>query len=103
MDYPFEVWQEPLKRDMFVLIDYLHCEGINFTMEHTFGLNRFEESRDIDYIMLTLFKRSFFIGIKEPKFYMIHAYLGDGCRRVVDRTDFESFDEMFKWIKEYDG
>lgn len=100
MDYAFEIWNDELKAKMHSLIDYLFENGICFELSHTYGFNEYERDKGDDRIKMVMFKRQFCIGLKEPKFYMIHEYLGDRCRRVVDRIDFKTFEEMQNKIEE---
>lgn len=100
MDYPFEMWSDELKEQMHKLIDDLFETGISFTMHHTYGFNQYERDKGNDLIEMILLKRHFYIGIKEPVFYMVHDHLGEKCTRVVDRTDFNSLEELEKKIEE---
>lgn len=101
MSYEFEIWNDELKTKMHSLIDYLFENGISFSLTHTFGFNEYERDKGDDLIKMVMFKRQFCIGLKESKFYMVHDYLGDGCKRVIDRTDFKTFEEMRTKIEEF--
>lgn len=101
MDLQIVNWSEPLKTQMHNLIDELFEAGITFELGHSFGYNSYEkEKTDDDRIEMHLFKRHFVIGLTKPMFYMIHDHLGDGRKRVIDRFDFKTFDELREKIIE---
>ena len=92
---------ESSKTQMHELVDYFLDEGIAFNLRHTFGYNMFDKEND-DQLEIAAFKRHFCIGITKPKFYMVHSHLGKGNCLQEDRIEFKTFDEMFKWIKEFE-
>ena len=100
MSYEFEIWNDELKTKMHSLIDYLFENGVSFSLTHTFGFNEYERDKGEDQIKLVMFKRYFGISLTQPKFYMVHDHLGDGCKRVIDRTEFKTFEEMRNKIEE---
>ena len=81
---------------MHSLIDYLFENGVSFSLTHTFGFNEYERDKGEEQIKLVMFKRYFGISLTQPKFYMVHDHLGEKCTRVVDRTDFNSLEELEK-------
>jgi len=101
MSLEIDNWTEPLKTQMHNLIDELFEAGITFELRHSFGYNSYvdEDSKD-DRLEMVMFRRRFVIGLSKPMLYMIHDHLGDGCKRVIDRTDFKSFEELREKIIE---
>ena len=94
-------WTDPIKTQVHGLIDELFNAGITFELRHSFGYNAYEEEKtDDDRIEMILLKRRFVIGLEKPMFYMIHDHLGDECKRVIDRTDFKTFEELHDKIAE---
>ena len=94
-------WTDPIKTKVHGLIDELFKAGIPFELRHSFGYNSYDEEKtDDDRIEMVLFKRRFVIGLEKPMFYMIHDHLGDGCKRVIDRIDFKTFEELHDKIAE---
>lgn len=99
MQGSIEKIQEPLKTQLRELLDWLFDNGVWFSSRHTYGYNMYEHENENDFIEMNMYKRFFYIGISEPKFYMIHDHLGQHCKRCVDRTDYNSFQEIFDAIK----